>query len=182
MLTETKQKKTELTAKDVAKALLIGTGAFLATMMLKKKLASSDPPIIISDGSLYATSDNLWESPSHGVHSLRPKGPIFNPGCPIGTVEFVFDGHAPVDLSPAPGVALDITILYGPDPSHYDTIHVTTNTAHRNLTIAADNGTFDGLLFTRDLDEDGHILSVSAPGHGPYVPTSTGAELDIYFA
>lgn len=182
MLKNVPQKKIEITVKDVATALLIGTGAFVATMMFKKKLASSDPPIIISDGSLQAESDNLWESPSHHVHALKPKGPLLNPGSPIGTVEFKYDGLPPVDLSPAGGVALDVTILYGPDSSHFDTIHVTTNSAHRNLTITAANGTFDGLLFTRDLDEPGHILSVSAPGHGPYVPATTGSELHIYFA
>jgi hypothetical protein len=182
MLKGTSQKKTEITVKDVATALLIGAGAFVAAMIYKKKLAGDDPPIIISDGSLYAKSDNLWESPSHGVHTLKPKGPLLNPGDPIGTVEFVYDGLPPVDLTPGPGLALDITILYGPDPSNFDTIHLTTNNAHRNLTITADNGTFDGLLFSRDLNEDGHILSVSAPGQGPYVPTTTGSELDIYFA
>jgi hypothetical protein len=176
------QKKSEITVKDVATAALIGAGAFVAAMVFRKKLASSDPPIIIGDGSLYVKSDNLWESPSHHVHALKPKGPLLNPGDPIGTVEFVYDGLPPVDLTPGPSVALDITILYGHDPSNCDTIHVTTNPVHRNLTITAQNGTFDGPLFTRDLDEGGHILSVSAPGHGPYVPATAGAELDIYFA
>lgn len=173
-------KKTDLTLKDVVTAALVGAGAFAAAMLLKKKMSHSDPPIIISDGSLSAVSDNYWESPSHHVHALKPKGPVFNPGAPVGTVEFDYDGTS-ADLTPGSGEELDIRIHYGTSQAHYDVIHVTTNTAHRHLTILADSGTFDGFGFSRQLDEPGHILSVSAPGKGPYTPTTTGSELKIYF-
>jgi hypothetical protein len=182
MLKEASPKKTEITLKAVATASAIGAGAFVAALIAKKMFASSDPPIIISDGSLHVKSENLFESPSRNVHALKLKGPLLNPGDPIGTVQFVYDGLPPVDLTPGPGVALDVTIQYGKDQLNFDTIHIQTNPAHRHLTITAENGTFDGLMFTRDLDEDGHILSVSAPGHGPYIPATSGSELDVYFA
>ena len=92
-----------------------------------------------------------------------------------------YDGTT-VDLTPGDHEELDVTILYGKSESSSDTLHVTTNLAHHNLRISADAGTFDGSHFLRELNEPGHILSVSAPGKGPYVPTMAGSALEIYFA
>jgi hypothetical protein len=180
MLKEISVKKTELSLKDMVTAVAIGVGAFVGTVLVKKFFSRADPPIIISDGSLSVYSGNDWNSPSNHVHALRPKGPWLHPNAPVGTVEFVYDGTT-VDLTPGAGEALDVTILYGASEPTSDTIHVATNPAHHNLRISADAGLFDGSFFSRELDEEGHILSVSAPGKGPYVPTTPGSELDIYF-
>jgi hypothetical protein len=98
-------------------------------------LQAKGRPVTISDGSLTVGSKNLWKDSSDDLKCLMPVGLGLVQGDYGWSVEYEYnDNQGPhrVDLSPADNQTLNLTIYYGDD-----TVSVTTDSSHQNLTICS---------------------------------------------